>query len=411
MLIPADVNSAWPGASNAAAIVRMRQRADFAPAVAPLLEALARLASPADLQQHVGRPLAGYYCAQTPVELLYAMGYQPVHLHALVSAEERRLPTAISHLACPLANACLAVCQSRWAALSLCEFIVLPLACDWITKTADWLKAAGYSVHIMEVPREQQNAQSRQRWSEEVRFLLQALERRRSRAICRRALRRSIAAYAWAWELLARLRDLRQKGKISGLWFFTAAQAIWAEKLERWCQYIQQLIAWGEAQPPLRAPRIFLGGSPLFFPEAEIISTIENAGLCIADDNLCACGRLLAGPAVYEDDSVVSLCRAVAERHYIACACPTAIDASGRSRIMLESAKQNKMQGIVYVIQQGCHPCAAEAISVEKEARSAGMPYLRLEVSAAADAMAAWRVRLEAFGETLSARIEKGENA
>ncbi|MCX7935032.1 MAG: 2-hydroxyacyl-CoA dehydratase family protein, partial [Planctomycetota bacterium] len=165
-------------AAIAAAVARLRQRPDSAPVFAPFLEALARLASPSLLQAYIGRPLAAYYCAQTPVELLRALDYHPFPLHALAFAEVQRFSTALSPLACPLANACFAACQEIIAS-SLCEIAVIPAACDWAARAADWLHETGAAVHIMEVPRQQRSAPSQRRWRAEVEHLRAALERRR----------------------------------------------------------------------------------------------------------------------------------------------------------------------------------------------------------------------------------------
>ena len=177
--------------------------------------------------------------------------------------------------------------------------------------------------------------------------------------------------------------------------FFLDAPETWTERLSA------ALPALRGRAPEGARPKVFLAGSPAFFPNLKILALMEEAGLSAAYDDLCSSERLLPGPIPVDDPSEPALIKAMAQRYHQGCLCPTFSDNDRRVNSILSPANKGRFKGVVYHVLKGCHPFDLESLSLEAKIKEAGLKFLRVETDYGPEDSQNILTRLEAFRASL----------
>jgi benzoyl-CoA reductase/2-hydroxyglutaryl-CoA dehydratase subunit BcrC/BadD/HgdB len=277
--------------------------------------------------------------------------------------------------------------------------LVIPLACDWAARFPAILSQYGIELPdpfcFLEPPRLREAGDGRERWRAEIGRLAAFLEKLAGRPLAAARLRDSLALYRRAWGALERLTEKRRRGEVPGVWFFLIANSFLRGDPESWLAALEEALP-GFGEPPARdAPRIFLAGSPIFFPDFKLPELLEEAGFALVADDLCSSERIFPGAAFYRDPSLPGMLQALAERHHQGSGCPVFADDRNRPASILGQAKH--FEGVVFHILKGCHPYDMDSRGVEAALGKRGIPFLRLETDLAPGDRENLLVRLEAF--------------
>ncbi len=381
-------------------IVFFKEKGTFSKEFEYFLDTLSLAAYPQRLKERFDRPVVGTYCNTVPVELLDALGFHPIRLCCGSLAIQKLSSSSLPVLACPLIKSALSAFHCEQSLEGLCEMLITPTSCDWRVKLPGMVGKENYNFYIMELPHVKEAQKSQKRWLEETYELKRYLERRANRRLDKRKLLNSIHKYMLAWEAFEKLLEMRRKGLISGTESIILANAFmlddagaWTKKINEFCSAYNNLCC-------NTKPRIFLLGSPLFFPQLKISELIEEVGMFIAADDLCTSERLF-GSVVYDDTSEYELLRAIAERYQLSCTCPTFIENEHRAKNILEIMQEQDIKGVVYHVFKGCHPFDIESFSYEKIIKEKGFRFIKIETDYSKEDRENILARLEAFKETL----------
>ncbi|MDR1920238.1 MAG: 2-hydroxyacyl-CoA dehydratase family protein [Candidatus Adiutrix sp.] len=424
-------------AEEARELEHLRGRPDRLAAYDYFLDLAATGLTPAAAAARTGRPAVNLLCLQAPLELFQAAGLSPFKVFGGSQAGASLAAQGLPALMCPMLKSVLGLSRLRQeektsgaagevgtSGSSGAIPWVLPTTCDWVVKYPEMARLAGLSgldspglsgpLHWLELPHVKDREGSQARWLEEVLRLKDFLQNLTGRPITRRALAGAVAVYGRAWRALTGLILLRRAGRIAAPWFFLTTNVFFGDTVEKWTEAVEKLIP-AVAKNPAAGRRVFLAGSPIFFPNFKLPRLMEEAGLTVAADDLCSSERLFPGGVDCGDPSEFGLLEALAQRYHQGCLCPTFADNDRRVNNILGQAAPagpdvpdapagvgvGAFEGVVYQVLKGCHPFDLESFSVEAALKAAGLKFIRLETDYTAEDSQNLSTRLEAFRQTL----------
>jgi len=358
-----------------------------------------------------GRPVVGYLCNFVPDELVLAAGAIPLRLDighgAIADAGGRVLPADV----CPEVKALVGAQLGRLPYLEAADLLVVPTACDGKKKLAR-LMGEQREVWLMELPQSRDAPRSRQLWLEETRALARRLERLTGRRIRRRALRQAIELVNRRSRLARRLNELRWRdpSRLSGRDAFLVMQASfvadvgwWVEQADRLAQELEgppheTKTAAGQGEP---AVRVLLTGSPVLFPELQLLHLIEEAGAVIVADEMCSGTQRLHNLTVLDESTVGGMVRASAEKTLMPCTCPCFVGGDLRVDRVLELVEASGARGVIHHTLRLCQLFDLEAPRLSEALRQRRLPMLALHAEYGGEGAATLKNRVEAFIEML----------
>ena len=384
-------------AETAAVLAALEARGDYRPAFAYFIDLFRGGTSLPDVARRVGKLAAGVLCVQAPPELFHACGIHPYKIfsgsHAAGQVAAPRLPA----LTCPMLRSALGALEREqhtdfpW---------VIPATCDWVVKFSEMARLDKNRVHLMELPRLKDTQRGRERWFSEVAALGDFLGRLGGRAPNRKSLLESIAVFKTARQCFGRLVAMRRAGLVPGPWFFLIANAFFLDTVENWTSAVENALPCFKQTAP-EGERIFLAGSPVFFPNFKLPHLLEEAGLLPVGDDLCSSERIFPENVAVGDPSKEGLLRALAESYHQGCLCPVFGDNERRINNINGALADARFKGIVFHVLKGCHPYDLESFSMEAPLKDAGLRFLRVETDYSGEDSQNIVTRLEAFRNTL----------
>jgi benzoyl-CoA reductase/2-hydroxyglutaryl-CoA dehydratase subunit BcrC/BadD/HgdB len=398
-------------AESARAAETLRSRADYSRAYDYFLELAVKGCDPKAVSGRTGRKVINTLCVQVPPELVHAAGLHPLKIFSGSSLNFS--PPEAPALMCPMLKASMAVTGMDMPSTDEgCDWVI-PTTCDWVVKFPE-IASRGWRqpmprVFWLELPHLRERPYGAQRWLEEMYRLKNFLEGAGEKMTLK-SLSRSIALYARAWRAIVRLSDMRRDGALPPVWFMLITGTFFLDSPERWTEAAESVMP--SPAEPAGAVRVFLAGSPIFFPNLKLPLLLEEAGLYVAADDLCSSERVIPGAVTCHDTSEHGVISALAERYHGACLCPTFIDNDRRINNILgreRDAKKNaRFNGVVFHVLKGCHPYDIESLALEGELKKRGLRFIRLETDYTPEDSRNLFTRLEAFHNTVKGKDRDG---
>jgi benzoyl-CoA reductase/2-hydroxyglutaryl-CoA dehydratase subunit BcrC/BadD/HgdB len=379
----------------------LRTREDYRPNWEYFLELLAdrRIET---IEARCQRKAIRLLCNQTPLELIWAFGFQPVKIVCGSLAESAYSAREWPALMCPLIKGILTsleldpdLANGSW---------VTPTSCDWVVKfweISQKVKPGSGTVKFLELPHLKQRPESQKRWLEEIKALNLYLAQLKGKKIDRHKLIEAIQALNRAWMAIIELKKARLEGRLSLSWFLAIIGTFFFDRLDRWTSQVESLIE-DLTEKRFSGVKVFLAGSPIFFPNFKLPALMEEAGLMVVADDLCSAERIFPGGQVFEDTSEWGLLASLAGRYHQGCLCPTFGDNERRVHNILAQQQEAQILGVVFVVLKGCHPYDLESSTIESTLKDRGLRFLRLETDYATEDRQNLFTRLEAFGHSLA---------
>lgn len=356
----------------------------------------------ADVAKRVNKPVIGLFCIQAPLELFLAFGIHPVRLCGGSQTVQQAAASSLPVLTCPMLKSFMgsfALYQNRFQDF---KGMVLPTTCDWIVKLPEIMGINGETLHYMELPHVKDTEKSQKRWLEEVYDLKHFLEKLTKHKLHPDDLIHAIQRTGKIWSLLKKLEKFKSDGILSEVWFLLITNSFLLDTPEKWLTEVEKIVNKLQTETfGAAAPKVFLAGSPVIFPNYKLPELIEQAGMWVTADDLCSSERILPGGIVYDDPSEYGILRALSERYHKACICPTFTENERRVNNIINSAEDHQVKGVVYNLLKGCHPYDIEAITIEQKLKEHGLKFIKIETDYGREDSQNILTRLEAFRHTL----------
>lgn len=350
----------------------------------------------------------GTFCLYVPEEIIRALGGQCVGLCAgaewAYDEAERLLPRTTCALIKSATGFKLGkVCPYAESA----NLIVGETTCDGKKKAYELLGELA-PIHVMELP-QMKRPDDKALWRAEIDRLVARLEELSGRTLDVDGLRAATREVNDKRRALQRLNATRtvRPAPISGKDALLAVQVAFYDDVPRFTQMVnkiadelEQRVANGVGVAPAGAPRVLVSGTPMAIPNWKVHDIIEKAGGVVVGEELCTGSRYYEKLVDESPDTVDGMLDAIAEKYLdINCACFT--PNAKRTDDVLRLARELDVDGIVHASLQFCGPYQIEATLVERVAKEAGYPMLRIDTDYSAEDVAQLGTRVEAFLEML----------
>jgi benzoyl-CoA reductase/2-hydroxyglutaryl-CoA dehydratase subunit BcrC/BadD/HgdB len=394
--------SSRAAAETAKTLEILRIRPDYSQSYEYFLK-LAEDATPEAAEARTGRRAFLLLCVQVPLQLIHAAGFHPFKIFCGSNAACGAAAHGLPAIMCPMIRSVLGA--AKLGSIGHSRSWILPTTCDWVVKFPEMLTNSGAAdshsaIHWVELPHLKDGNEGQDRWLDEIYRLRKFLEAKGG-SFKRNALRESMKVYHDACRSLMRLAALRSEGRLSSVWFMLMAGTFFCDSPRDWTRAADAAAEAARDSRPSAGARVFLAGSPIFFPNFKLPFLLEETGLDAVDDDLCSSRRIFPSLAATSDSSDFGMTRALARCYHQGCICPTFIGNDRRMGSILASAERSPFRGVIFHVLKGCHPYDLESVGIEAKLKERGLKFLRLETDYSAEDSGNLLTRLEAFRNTL----------
>ena len=350
-------------------------------------------------KRRTGEKILGYFCINTPEEMIQAAGVLPVRI---LNSNER-ISLASKHLqsySCSLIQSCLEVALR--GDLNFLDGTVFPHTCDSIQRLSDiWAENLRFPFHwdlVLPVKMHTQSARA---------YLLQELRRFRSgleefvgHSISDQQLRHSIALANENRYLLREFYRQRsgQACKYSGAEIAALVKTAAILPKEEHTARLKELLCLAAERRPLAQGRVrlFLVGSVC--DQSQVFDLFEASGASIAGDDLCTGWRYFADDVAPAEDPMEALADRFLRR--VPCSCKYN-PSFNRGEDLLRRVVASRAQGVIFMLLKFCDPHAFDYPYLKGKLEESKIPSLLLEIEPGGLPPGTVETRLKAFVETL----------
>ena len=352
-----------------------------------------------DWKKRTGKKILGYFCINTPEEMIQAAGVLPVR----ILGSKESISLASKHLQ---SYSCSLIQSSLEAALrgdlNFLDGTVFPHTCDSIQRLSDiWAENLRFPFHWdLVLPVKLHTESARAYLIQELRRFRSALQEFVGHSISDEDLRDSIAK---ANENRSLLREFYRRkadplGKFSGAEILALVKTAAFFPKEEHNVTLKKLLSLTEERPPLPPDRVrlFLVGSVC--DQSHVFNLLESCGASIVGDDLCTGWRYFAADVVPAGDPLAALADRFIRRVPCPCKYNPGID---RGEELLKRVEASRAQGVVFILLKFCDPHAFDYPYLKGKLQERKVPSLLLEMEPGGIPLKAVETRWKAFVETL----------
>jgi benzoyl-CoA reductase subunit C len=346
-----------------------------------------------------GNKVIGYFCTNTPEEIIHAAGFLPVRILSS--------PTTISLAAKHLQNYSCSLVQSSLEAalrgdLSFLDGTVFPHTCDSIQRLSDiWAENLRFSFHWdVVLPVKLHTESARTYMIQEINRFRMGLEECTGRPITDGDLKKSISVFNQNRSLLRQLyrRRLDHPETVSVRSNLTIIQSATFMDKEEFNLKLQKFLSAQKTpeQPSNQKLRLFISGSVCNQP--QIFDLFDNSNAHVVGDDLCLGWRYFSKDASLEGDPIAALADRLIRRVPCPCKHNPTLD---RGKDLIQRVEEARVQGVIFLLLKFCDPHAFDYPYLKDKLSAMKIPSLLMEIEPGSMPLGALETRLQAFIETL----------
>jgi len=357
-----------------------------------------------------GRRVIAYLCSLVPIEIITAAGSIPFRIRGNVNEPITKGDTNLETIACPFVRSCFDLSVKGW--YDFCEGIVIPHACDSITRTYSvWRYSLGlpYS-HFINLPHTVRGA-SMEFFKNELQTFRRSLGKFAGKEITDEALAEAIDMHNQNRDKAKALYAFRKSDPplVSGteiLKILTVGMSLPVKEATELFDEVLDEIGQREESPFSKAPRILVDGSCV--DNTDFIKLIEDSGANVVAESLCIGTRDYWPHAEIGIDPIESL----AHRYLDKINCPRTYrektgssyeeDLEARFGDTGSLVKEFSVDGVIFYIYKYCDPFGFEVPARKAYLDNLGIPSLYVEDEYSAGTIGRLRTRIQAFLEMIA---------
>lgn len=346
-----------------------------------------------------GKKILGYFCTNTPEEIIHAAGLLPVRI---LSA-----PTTVSLASRHLQSYSCSLVQSSLEAalrgdLNFLDGTVFPHTCDSIQRLSDiWAENLRFSFHWdVILPVKLHTESARVYLTQELVRFRAGLEKFTGRPISEGELKNSLSLFNRNRALLRELYRLRaaDSGRFSAGEILSIVQCATFMPKEEFNPKLKNLL---ESAPSSKRSarsgvRLFITGSVCNYP--QVFDLIDDSDASLVGDDLCTGRRYFSEDAPEEGNPLAALAARFARRVPCPCKHNPGLD---RGDDLLQRVEETRAQGVIFLLLKFCDPHAFDYPYLKDRLAQKKIPSLLLEIEPGSMPLGALDTRLKAFIETL----------
>jgi len=344
------------------------------------------------------KPVVGWFCAYTPIEILLAVGLYPYRIVPEPSGAITLADSYIERSFCPYVRSCLGeALDGRYRFL---DGLVVVNSCDAMRRLYDVWRyyVGGDFISLLDLPRINSDL-AVEYYRECLLNFIEELEAHYRVNISADRLRDAVSAHNRNRCLLKELYQLNQNCgmPVSGVEMQGIIKASTILPGETFTELMEQLLdeiggIKGDAQ---EGPRVLITGSIMDNP--LIIELIEQSGARVVGDDLCTGTRLFWNLVEPDNDPLTALSRYYLNRT----PCPRMKDAGKRFDHIFQLVDDFRVDGVIFYTLKFCDPFLYDVPVLKSELSVRGIPNLALEGDYTPGTLGRVKTRIQAFIEML----------
>lgn len=350
-----------------------------------------------------GRPVIGWFCSYTPLEILLAAGLTP---YRILPEPGRAITLADSYIDrnfCPYVRTCLGeALEGRYKFL---DGLVVVNSCDPMRRMYDvWRhNIGGDFIYLLDLPRID-SAAAVDYHRECLQKLMDDIEIHFKVSVTDERLVEAIKSLNTSRSLLRELyRVNRDKGlPLTAAQVHTVIRASTALPIDVFNGLLKRLldeIGNTNFVPGREGPRILITGSVMDNP--RVLELIEECGAKVVSDDLCTGTRQFWDTVESTGDPLTDL-----SRHYLGrTPCPRMKDAPKRLDHILRMVDEFHVDGVIFYTMKFCDPFLFDVPVFKAQFAERGLPSLLLEGDYTPGTLGRVKTRIEAFIEMLRQNV------
>jgi len=357
-----------------------------------------------------GGKVVGTFCLYVPEEIVRAHGAWSVGLCSGAEFAFDEVERIMPRNTCALVKSFMGFKLGKVCPyIQEADLVIGETTCDGKKKAYELL-AELHNVWVMELP-QMKREKDKAFWREEIRGLAEKMEELTGNRMTAESLRTAIKEVNDKRRALQRVAQARKADPvaISGKDALLAVQVAFYDDVPRFTEMVNKIadeldqrVAAGEGAAPKGAKRVLITGTPMAIPNWKIHDIVEKSGGVVVQEEVCTGSRYYTKlvPELAEDATIDEMLDAIADKYLdINCACFTPNE--GRCDDVIEMAKEYGADGILHYSLQFCGPYQIEAEFVERAAKEAGLPMLKIDTDYSMEDIGQLSTRVEAFLEML----------
>jgi benzoyl-CoA reductase/2-hydroxyglutaryl-CoA dehydratase subunit BcrC/BadD/HgdB len=355
-----------------------------------------------------GGKVVGTFCLYVPEEIVRAAGATCVGLCAGAEFGYDEAEKLMPRNTCALIKSFMGFKLTRVCPyIQESDLVIGETTCDGKKKAYELLGEM-HDVYVLELP-QMKRPQDVSFYRQELGRLVARLEELTGHKVQAESLRAGIDEVNAKRRALQRVNAARaaKPTPISGLDALLATQVAFYDDVPRYTQMmnaladeLEQRVAQGVGIAPSGAKRVLITGTPMALPNWKLHSIVENAGGVVVGEESCTGSRYYDSLVRADGQTLDEMLDAIAEKYMgINCACFT--PNQGRIDDVIRMAQELGADGIIDYALNFCTPYQMEGMSIERAARDAGIPLLKIDTDYSAEDMGQLSTRVEAFLEMI----------
>ncbi|NLW65916.1 MAG: 2-hydroxyacyl-CoA dehydratase [Clostridiales bacterium] len=350
-----------------------------------------------------GKKAVGTICCHVPDEIIRAAGILPVRMRATDCVDSSSGEVWMSTFSCSFARSIL---QYWMDGVYDLDGIVASDGCmmpSRVFDNAEYIdKKNGKNRFFYQIgaPRIV-NDMTLSYYVDELKELIERLEKFSGVKVTDEALKEYIAKYNEARVLVQQVAELRKADNpvINGQDFSSIILAYTDYPIEEYIEMLKEFLADAKNRKPYteQRARLMIIGSALDDP--GYLKIVEDKGGIFVADALCFGTRAFPGQLEVDDKDVLG---SIAKYYLERLVCPRMMDDRATlHEYIINTAKEYKVDGIIYEKMQYCECWGGESVLLEDELKEAGIPLLTVEREEHLANAGQLAIRAEAFIEMI----------
>lgn len=350
-----------------------------------------------DALAKMGKPVIGWFCTYTPIEIFYAAGLIPYRIMGTHGSVGRAG-------ACLSGNLCSYVMSSLDSALqgklNSLSGVVIANSCDAMRRLYDawryYVKTP--FVHMLDIPRIV-TEESKKYFQTCLKWLIEAIENHYKVKIGDEDSKKAIEKCNETRRLLAQLYDLRKNNNvpITGSEVSEVIKSSMVVPIDEFNRELKSLLADIKKQNPIsknKGRRLLISGG--YVDYSELIKIVEGFGDEVVCEDICTGLRWFEGEVSSDGNPIVQLSERYLEKKM---PCARMIDADRRLEYLLNTIDQYKIDKVIYFTLKFCDTNLFEFPYLKTKLKERGTPVLFLETDGSSSYVGQIKTRVEAFLE------------
>lgn len=354
-----------------------------------------------------GRKAVGIVCCHVPQELFHAAGVLPVRLRATGCENHSEAEVWMSSFSCSFAKSIL---QYLLDGVYELDGLVASDGCMLAARVYDnWryiCQKEGRTALVYELGAPRKSSPiTKEFYKEELLDLIGLLEKLSGNKVTEEKLIKSIETYNEARRLLRQIEALQKQEApiLTGAQMLALHLSSTNMPIEEYIELLKAFLADVEnvKRPEGYRSRLMLIGSALDNP--EYIRIIEGKGALVVADTLCFGSQMFGDELPLDKGDAL---KSVADYYLDRLVCPRMVDnRDAMHEYILKTAKEFKVDGVIYEKMQFCECWGGENVFLEQELKEANLPLLNIEREQKIANAGQLEVRVEAFIEMIEKEV------